>query len=62
VVAIAVACDRHRVDPIHLIAGRDQRSDPQAPVSFDANHDLLRIIGVAGQQLMELTDPGKSLG
>jgi hypothetical protein len=62
VVAVAVAGGGHRVDGVHPVAGRHQRSDPQAAVGFDADYDLVGFLGVAGQELMELTDAGKSLG
>lgn len=62
VVAVAVTGGGHRVDRIHLVAGPDESSDPQAAVSFDADHDLVGIVGVAGQEMMELAYAGKSLG
>ena len=62
VVAVAVAGGGHRIDGIHLVASRHQRGDPQAAIGFDADHDLASFLDVAGQELMELTDAGKSLG
>ena len=61
-VAVAVAGGGQRVDRKHLVAGRDQREDPQAAVGFDPDHDLVGFLGVSGQEFMELADAGKSLG
>jgi hypothetical protein len=60
--AVAVAGGRQRIDRIHLIAGRDERLDPQAAVSFDAYHDVVGFLGVTGQELMKHADADESLG
>jgi hypothetical protein len=52
VVAVAVPGHRQRVDRIHLIAGGDQRSHPQAAVGFDPNHHLIGILSMRGDQLV----------
>lgn len=59
--AVAVAGHRERVDGEHLVTGSGQRFDPQAAVGFDADHHLVRFVGVGGHQFVEPTDPGKSL-
>ena len=52
------------IEPVHPIAGRQQRLHPQAPVGLDPNHDLPGVIGLAQMltdQLVQLADPGRSL-
>jgi hypothetical protein len=61
-VAVAVVGHRHRVDAIHLIAGRTQRTHPQAAVGFDADHHLFWFLSVLGDQLVQRADAGQSLG
>ena len=62
IVAVTVAGHRQRIDPEHLIAGRDQRLDPQAAVGFNADHDLVGFLRMAGDQLMKPADSGESFG
>ncbi len=61
IVTVAVTRDRERVDRVHLIAGRDQRLDPQAAIGLDADHHLSGFISVIGDELMERANPRKSL-
>jgi len=44
-----------------LVTGRDECLDPQTTVGFDPDHDMVGLPGMAGQDLMELGDAGKSL-
>ena len=57
---VAVAGHRERVDRIHLVAGRDQRLNPQAAVGFDADHDIAGFFSVSSHQLVEPADTGQS--
>ena len=61
-VAVAVAGGRQWVDRTHLITRSNERLDPQATVGFNTDHNVARFLGVLGHKLMELADPGKSLG
>jgi hypothetical protein len=52
------------IQPVHLIAGRDQRLHPQAPVTLDRDLHLTRITvlpQVPGDQLMQGGDPRRAL-
>lgn len=59
---VAVAADRQRVDPIHLVAGGQQRPNQQPPVGLDPDHDLLGILGIAGKQSVQLGDADQPIG
>ena len=54
-VPAAVAADGLWVDRIDLATGGQQRSDQQAPVGLNADRDLRRVLGMAGQQGVQLT-------
>jgi hypothetical protein len=63
-VPLAVAGHLQRVDRPHLVAGRQQRPHPRAPVGLDADYDLLRLgvlVLVLGEQLVQPGDPGDPL-
>lgn len=51
-----------RVDRVHLIAGRDQRRDPQTTISLDPDDHLCCIHDVVGDELVEHPDPVETLG
>jgi hypothetical protein len=63
-VPFPVTGHRHRVDRIHPVTRRDQRSRPRAPVGLDPSHHLARAITLghmADDQLMQPGDPGHAL-
>ncbi len=64
--AVTLLEPRHlpRVQPIHLVPGRNQRLHPQAPVSLDRDHHLARVtvVQVLADQLVQPGDPGDPLG
>jgi hypothetical protein len=49
------------VDRIHLVAGPAQRRDPQAPVGFNADDDLVGFLGIRRDQRVQLPDPAQPL-
>jgi hypothetical protein len=55
----AVAADDLRIDRVHLVAGRQQRSDQQAPVGLNADRDLRRVLGMGSHQDVQLLHPGQ---
>src|ERR1035437_1930409 len=62
VVSVAVASRRHRVDPVDLVVGRDQRGHDQAAVLLDADHHLTCIVVVAqmfSHQRVQLAHAGE---
>ena len=52
---------RHRIHREHLVAGRHQRSDEQAPVGLDSDHHLLRFADMAADKVVEAGDALHSL-
>jgi hypothetical protein len=52
-VAVPVARRGPRVDRVHLIAGLDQRLDPQAPIGLDPDHDDAGVLAEGADQLMQ---------
>jgi hypothetical protein len=61
-VAAAVAAHHLRVDRVDLVAGGQQGSDQQAPVGLDPDRHLGRVLGVGGDQRVQLPDPGQPVG
>ena len=61
VVAVPIAGHRQRVDRVHLIAGRDQRRAPTGPGRSRSRRPPRRVIGVAGDELVEPADPVQAL-
>jgi hypothetical protein len=59
--AVAVAADLQRVDPIHLVAGRHQRAHEQAPVGLGPHHHLGRVGDQASQQPVQDGQPAQAL-
>ena len=59
-----VAGHRHRVDRVHLIAGRQQRLHPRPAVGLDPDHDRVRLVvaEMVGDQRVQRGDPGHALG
>jgi hypothetical protein len=57
-VAIAVAAGRQGVDAVDPVAGADQRVDEQAVVDLDPDDHPGRLLGVIGQQRVQLGEPG----
>ena len=62
VVAVAIAGHRQRVDRVHLIAGRDQRLDPQAAIGLDPDHDLAGFLGVSATSSWNARIPSSPSG
>lgn len=60
-VPVSVARRRHRVHRIHLVPGRDERSDEQATVGLDPDHHLARLSGVTADHVVEPRDAGDTL-
>ena len=52
--AIAVAAGRQGVDRRRPVAGPHQRVDQQAAIDLDADHHLLGLLGVIGDQRVQL--------
>jgi hypothetical protein len=61
-VPVAVATDRQRVDPIHLVAGGQQRTDQQSTVGLDPDHHLAGILGMPGKQRVQLGHAAEPVG
>jgi hypothetical protein len=59
---VAVAADRQRVDRIHLVAGGQQRTHQQPPVGLDADNHLTGILGMPGEQVVQLGHPAQPIG
>jgi hypothetical protein len=57
-----VVADDLRVDRIHLVAGRQQRPDQQAPVGLNPHRDLRRILGMSSHQRVQLPNPSQPIG
>jgi hypothetical protein len=62
IVSVAIARDRERVDRVQLIARREESLHPQATIRFNADHDLVRIFRMVGDELVEGADTHKPLG
>jgi len=60
--AVAVAGRRQRIDRIHLVASRGQRPHPQATIGFCADDHVGGLLGMCGDQFVQLTNAGQSLG
>jgi len=45
-----------------LIAGRDERLNPQPAIGLDPDHDLAGFVRVTRQEFVQLADPVQSLG
>jgi hypothetical protein len=54
---LAVLAGRQWVDRMDLVAGRDQRTDQQAPVGLDPHDDLRGVVGMLGQQPVQPATP-----
>ena len=52
--AIAVAAHRQGVEAVDPVAGPHQRVDEQAAIDLDADHDLIGLLGVIGDQAVQL--------
>lgn len=52
-VAVPIARRSPRVDRVHLVAGLDQRLDPQPAVGLDADHHAAGIVAVDPDQLVQ---------
>ena len=61
VVAIPIPRRCQRVDRVHLIAGSDERRDPQTTICLDPHDHLGRIANVVGDELVEYPDPVETL-
>ena len=53
--ALSVAAGCQWVDRIDLVAGRQQCSHEEATIRLDAHHHLVGLLGMVGQQRVELT-------
>jgi hypothetical protein len=60
--AVTVAVDRSRVDPIDLVAGRYQRTDQQATVSLHPDQDLRWVLHLVGQHGLQPGQPSTPSG
>jgi hypothetical protein len=60
-VAAAVVADHLGVDRIDLVAGGQQRTDQQAAVGLDPDRHLSRLLGMGGDQLVQLSYPGQPI-
>jgi hypothetical protein len=56
--AAPVAADHLGVDRIDLVAGRQQRTDQQAPVGLNPDRYLPRLLGMGRDQGVQLANPG----
>jgi hypothetical protein len=59
---VAVAACRQRVDPIDLVAGRQQRPHQQAAIQLNPNHDLPGVLGVPGDERVQVGHAGQPVG
>jgi hypothetical protein len=55
--AFPIASRSQRVHGIDVVAGRDERPDEQTPVQLDPDHHLAGILGMPGDQRMQLCNP-----
>jgi hypothetical protein len=58
---VAVVANHLRVDRIHLVAGDQQRPNQQTPVGLDPHRHLPRLLGMGGDQPVQLPDPGQPI-
>jgi hypothetical protein len=61
-VAAAIAADDLWVDRIDLVAGRQQCPDQQASVGLDPDRHLPGLLGMGGDQGMQLPHPCQAIG
>ena len=61
-VAIPIASRRHRVDGVDLVARGEQRPHDEPAVDLDADDHRLVLVGMLGDESMEIADPGHAVG
>ena len=59
--AVTVAVDRSRVDPVDLVTGRYQRTDQQATAGLDPDQDLGWVLHLFGQHGVQPGQPSRPL-